>query len=76
MTHSGLECALTFQGNFSLHDAAISELIFELLESQQSFETAREGRRSKGCRLLWKRFKLKSSVWKGLKAVKPAKRKH
>ena len=67
VTPSGLKWALAFQGNISLHDAAISELIFELLESQQWIETASEHTRSKSCCVLRKRFKLKSSVRKGLR---------
>ena len=61
-----LECALAFQGNISLHDATISELIFELLESQQPIDKASKDTRSKDCCPLWKRFKLKGSVWKWL----------
>ena len=58
---------LAFHGNLSLHDsAAITEPIFELFESEQWIETASEDTCSKGCCLLWKRFKLKSSIWKGL----------
>ena len=64
---SGLECVLAFQGNLSLHDAAISELLFELLKSQESIEKARGDTCSKGCHPLWKSFKLKSSIQKGLK---------
>ena len=66
VTPSGWEQALAFQGKLSLHDAAISETIFGLLESQEQIETACEDTRSKGCHLLWKRFKLKGSIWKGL----------
>ena len=67
-TPSGLESALAFQGNLSLYDAAISEPIFELLNSQQCTQTASKDMHSKGCRPLQKRFKLMSSVRKGLKS--------
>ena len=66
---SGLELALACQGNLSLHDAAISEPIFKLLESQQWIETARKDTRSKGRHPLWKRFKLKSTVQKALTSM-------
>ena len=46
---SGFECTLAFQRNLSLHGAAISEPIFELLESQQSIEKASKVTCSKGC---------------------------
>ena len=67
LSPSDLECVLVFQGNLFLHDVAISEPIFELLESQQSIEKASEDMLPKGCCLLVKTFKLKSSVRKGLK---------
>ena len=62
---SGLEYALAFQGKVSLHDAAISEQIFELPESQQPIEKASKDTCCKSCHPLWKRFKLKSSIRKG-----------
>ena len=49
---SGLERVLAYQGNLSLHDAAISEPIFELLEPQQYTEKAVKIRVLKEARLL------------------------
>ena len=43
VTHSGLECALTFQGNFSLHDAAISELMNYLNHSNHLKQLGKVG---------------------------------